>query len=168
MHCSGRARGWREGGNLSLPVLIRPEVVLKDGWDFPFQQLLRLLNPSPTYHLFSEPLGYNVINKYYSSLLQTFFKVYAETIQGFLVYLIISKVVWGCYVYSSHYNSLAQHVVPQFVSSLNFLFKNSCHPRTTSPRSSLHPSLILFQNSCHPTTRSSWYYLLWNDMNIGT
>jgi hypothetical protein len=55
-----------------------------------------------------------------------------------------------CYVYSSHYNSLAQHVVPQFISSLNFLFKNSCHPRTTSPKSSLHPSLILFQNSCHP------------------
>ncbi len=67
----------------------------------------------------------------------------------------------GCYVYSSHYKSLAQHVVPQFISSLNFSFKNSCHPRTTSPRSSLHPSLIWDQISCHPhTTRPKVHVIL--------
>jgi hypothetical protein len=59
-----------------------------------------------------------------------------------------------CYVYSSHYNLLAQHVGPQFISSLNFSFKISCHPRTTSPRSLLHPSLIWDQISCHPRTTS--------------
>jgi hypothetical protein len=59
-----------------------------------------------------------------------------------------------CYVYSSHYNLLAQHVGPQFISSLNFSFKISCHPRTNSPRSSLHPSLIWDQISCHPRTTS--------------
>ncbi len=67
----------------------------------------------------------------------------------------------GCYVYSSHYNSLAQHVGPQFISSLNYSFKISCHPRTTSPRSSLHPSLIWDQISCHPrTTRPKVHVIL--------